>query len=120
MKAADSIHTKEEYEEMKKKCQGLLITEGGKASIYGMLMFVYEIYCLQLFSGAVASVVSSAVLKNGTSLGKRLTWHPFALFITIGIVAPFWIVGESSVIECQRKVFEDRKKFISQNYDLKD
>ncbi len=55
--------TKEEYEQESKRCQGLLIPEGGKASLlYG-----------------TAFVVAMLAFRRFTKLGQRISFHPYAV-----------------------------------------
>ncbi len=110
--------TKEEYDRIKRDCQKLLVPEvrlerssaslrlttvsrkGAKASLlYGSLFL----------AGLVA-------FKKFTPLGRRLTFHPFAILGTAGFVAPFWVVGEQSVLFCQRSAFNKRKALVGDRF----
>jgi hypothetical protein len=93
--------SKEEYERIRKDCQKLLIQEGGKASlIYGTL--------------SLAAIVGFARL---TKFGQRVSFHPYALLATTGYVAPFWVVGEQSVLFCQRSAFDKRKAIVGDRFE---
>ena len=92
--------SKEEYRRIRAECQKLLIIEGGKASLfYGSIV--------------LAGVVGFAKL---TKLGRSLSFHPYALLGTMGFVAPFWIVGEQSVLFCQRSAFDKRKTLVGDRF----
>lgn len=91
----------EEYEEIKKNCQGLLIQDGGKYSLAIGTLATLGLY----------------VFSKTTSLGKRLTIHPYALLATSAYVAPFWIVGEKSVLDCQRGAYERRKEIVRREFE---
>jgi hypothetical protein len=93
--------SKEEYDQMKRECQKLLVPEGFKASmVYG-----------SLFLGTMLAVAKF------TSFGRRITFQPIAILGTAGYVAPFWIVGEQSVLFCQRNAFDKRKQLVGQRFD---
>jgi hypothetical protein len=57
-------------------------------------------------------VLGLFMFSKFTAIGRRLTWHPYALLGTAAYVAPFWIRGEAAVIECQRASFEERKRAV--------
>jgi hypothetical protein len=85
---------------MSARCKTLLLPEGAKASlIYGNLI------TLTLFAFAKL-----------TKVGRSMSFHPFAIISTVGFVAPFWIVGEKSVIDCMRGAYDTRKSILGENY----
>ncbi len=85
-----------DYAAMQAKCRENFIREGA----YGSLTV------------GNAIVAGLFLFSKFTPLGRRLTWHPYALLGTAAYVAPFWIRGESCVIQCQRDAFDERKRNI--------
>lgn len=92
--------SKEELEAAKAECRKLLLREGGAASVtWGV-------------GGGLA-----LFLVSRTPFGARLSLHPYALVATTLFVAPFWIVGERSVLACQRALFTTRRENVGKAFE---
>lgn len=102
MNNRDSVNNDPEIKRRKAECESLLLTEGFSAA------FKY---------GTVIAVATFAFARL-TSVGRRTPWQPLAIIVTSGFVAPFWVRGEKSVLECQRAMWEERKLQIAKQHEL--
>ncbi len=65
--------TKEEYEAESKRCQALLVPEGGKASLLYGTMFIGIMLAFRRF----------------TKLGQRISFHPYAVRAALFVSCSF-------------------------------